>query len=343
MAKGLTMNFLDAAYQILKQTGTPLHYADITRRALTANLLDTKGQTPEATMSARLYVDTRNPNSRFRRVSRNIFGLAEAPPPEIVEQVKSLNQQTRTNLQKRLMEMPPDRFEALITELLRALGFYEESIKLTRYSGDNGIDVRGVLNAGHITEIRAAVQVKRWKHNIPAPVIQGVRGSLTVHEQGIIITTSGFSKGAIEEAQATGKTRISLVDGEKLLDLLVQHNIGVQTEQFVLHTLDDEWWSELVDGGNDTVTQPIANSTVPPKIVFPLPIQASAHGRLYHAELLSNKGVVRYDGTEYTSPSKAGQVATGWKSCNGWSLWRFQDTVTGEWKTIDEIRFAQMS
>lgn len=41
-----TMNFLDAAYEILKQAGKPLHYIEITNRALSAGLLDTKGQTP---------------------------------------------------------------------------------------------------------------------------------------------------------------------------------------------------------------------------------------------------------------------------------------------------------
>ena len=48
---------LDAAYQILKTAGTPLHYAEITNRALAENILDAKGQTPEATMGARLYVE----------------------------------------------------------------------------------------------------------------------------------------------------------------------------------------------------------------------------------------------------------------------------------------------
>ena len=71
------MNFLDAAYEILQKAGTPLHYAEITRRSIAANILDTKGQTPEATMGSRLYVDTKLPNSRFRRVSRNVFYLAK--------------------------------------------------------------------------------------------------------------------------------------------------------------------------------------------------------------------------------------------------------------------------
>ncbi|NJN97951.1 MAG: hypothetical protein HC875_29685 [Anaerolineales bacterium] len=66
------MDFLDTAYEILRQAGKPLHYIEITRRGQTAGILDSKGQTPEASMGSRLYVDTKRPSSRFRRVTGGI-------------------------------------------------------------------------------------------------------------------------------------------------------------------------------------------------------------------------------------------------------------------------------
>jgi len=71
------------------------------------------------------------------------------------------------------------------------------------------------------------VQVKRWKSNVQAPVIQQVRGSLGTHEQGLIITTSDFSKGAREEATRANATPVGLMDGEQLVDLLIQNEIGI--------------------------------------------------------------------------------------------------------------------
>ena len=195
-------------------------------------------------MGSRLYVDTKRPDSRFRRVSRNVFALVEAQPSEISQRIDTLNLQARVELRKHLLQMPPDRFEALIGSLLLALGFDEGTVRVTAYSGDGGVDVRGVLNAGDITEVNAAVQVKRWRSNIQAPTVQALRGSLVVHEQGIIMTTSKFSKGAQEEAHAPGKVRISLIDGEKLLDLLIQHKIGVTVEQYTVYSLDEEWWGD---------------------------------------------------------------------------------------------------
>jgi restriction system protein len=332
------VTFLDAAYQVLRQAGQPLHYTEITSRALAAKLIDTEGQTPEATMGSRLYVDTKRPGSRFRKVGKGTFALVESRPTDIAQRIAELNRRTRAELRKRLQSTPADRFEALIGELLIALGFDESTVKVTPHSGDGGIDVRGVLRAGGITEFSAAVQVKRWKRNVQAPTVRELRGSLTVHEQGIIITTSGFSRGAQEEAIEPGKTRISLIDGEELLELLIQHGIGVTQEPHTVLALDEEWWGEVAGEATSAPAPSPSIGNVPPVVAYPLAVQGTAHGQTIEAVLLDATGRMRYQGTEYRSPSGAGQTASGWKSCNGWRFWRYQHPETGKWRAIDELR-----
>jgi restriction system protein len=334
----MKMTFLDAAYEVLKGSPQPLHYTEIASRAKAADLLDSKGHTPEATMGSRLYVDTQQAGTRFRRVGRGVFGLKESPTGDIAHRIRALNQSTRVDLRRRLLQMPWDRFEGLIGELLIAIGFDEQTVVVTRHSGDGGIDVRGVLSAGGITAISAAVQVKRWKHNVQAPTVRELRGSLNVHEHGILITTSDYSSGARQEAEEIGRTRISLVNGEQLLDLLIARNIGVVEEQHTLISLDEEWWGELsgepvgVEVGEEQSDSDI------PAVEYPLRIQAHIHGQTYQAELLDADGRVQFQGHDYSSPSAAGQIATGWKTCNGWALWRYHDAATGEWHSIDELR-----
>ncbi len=329
------MNFLEAAFTILKQAQKPLHYTDIAQQALAAGILDTQGQTPEASMGSRLYVDTKKADSRFKRVKRGVFGLAETQTTGIAQRIETLNQQSRAELRQRLFKMPPDRFEVLISQLLTALGFEEETIEVTSYSNDGGIDVRGVLNAAGITKINAAVQAKRWKKNIQAPAIQNLRGALKVDEQGIFITTSQFSKGAIAEAEAPGKTPISLIDGDKLVRLLIQHEIGVVLERHTLHTLDEEWWGDVAGEPETSIISP---EPVKLAISFPLPIQAKYHGQLIEAELLTEMGKVRLNQLEYQTPSGAGKAATGWQSCDGWMFWKYQRPDSGNWEAINEIR-----
>lgn len=337
------MNFLDAAYDILVSAREPLHYADIAQRALAQGLITSSGLTPEATMASRLYMDTKRPDSRFVRADRGVFALARrTQADDIGKRVEALKESTRKQLRDLLHEMPPDRFEVLIGELLLRIGFEESTVEVSQYSNDGGIDVRGILSAGGLTKINAAVQVKRWKGNVQAPTVRAVRGALTAQEQGIIITTSGFSKGAREEAYAFGKTPISLVDGEMLLDMLFEHSIGVNRTQHTVFSLDSEWWQAL---GEDTgFTNSVANShTVtdepPPaiKVRYPLRVRAiNAH--LITAELLDAAGNMRFNGQIYSAPSTAGKDASGWKSTNGWIYWQFQHPETAEWQPIDLLR-----
>ena len=77
-----------------------------------------------------------------------------------------------------------------------------------------------------------AVQVKKWnpQNCVQAPVGQQVRGSLGMHEQGPIITKSDFSKGAREEAQRPNAVPVALTNGEQLVALLAENEIGVSRQ-----------------------------------------------------------------------------------------------------------------
>jgi len=332
------LNFLDAAYEVLKKTEHPLNYIDITNRALSEGLISTRGQTPEATMGSRLYTDTKQPDSRFRRVEKNIFALKELPSSDMAQRVDSINRKTRSKLKNRLMKMQAKQFEILIGQLLERIGFDEDTVHVTSYGKDGGVDVRGVMNAGGVTKINAAVQAKKWKNNIQAPTVQSLRGALTVHEQGIIITTSGFSKGALNEAKAQGKAKISLIDGEKLIDLLIKHRIGVVAEKHTIYSLDN---AEVFDDDviDENLIKEQAQYTINPvQVNYPLRIEAKAHGKTYKAMLLSSYGKILFEDKEYRSPSGAGMAAAKWKSCNGWSFWRFKNPETGNWEAIESLR-----
>ena len=155
-------------------------------------------------------------------------------------QIEQHNHQVRIALRKRLLAMKPGEFEELVSQLLVEMGF--EMVEVTKLSGDGGIDVRGTLVVGDVVRIKMAVQVKKWKlkNNLQAPVVQQVRGSLGAHEQGLIITTSDFSPGAVKEAAQPDKTPISLMNGEQLVMLLMEHGIGVHRSTPDLFDIDEE-------------------------------------------------------------------------------------------------------
>ncbi len=74
-------------------------------------------------------------------------------------------------------------------------------------------------------------------------------------------------------------------------------------------------------------------------IEFPVSIRATHKGGTYQAELLTIKGVVRYNNKEYQTPTTAAKViVTDWKEVNGWDFWRYLNPSTGEWEKIGRLR-----
>jgi len=248
------MTYLEAAYDVLRAAKQPLHYSEITHRALEQGMIVPTGLTPEATMGSRLYTDTKEEGSSFVRVGRGVFDLAKVRRGGIEEQVHGINRQTRERLGQLLHSIPAKRFESLVMELLLEMGFDESTLEVTTYQGDGGIDVVGVYRAAGLTEVNVAVQAKRWKGNVQAPTVTQLRGSLQVHQQGIVITTSDFSSGARKEAVAPNKTRITLINGEQLIDMLIRHRVGVVERTLTVNALDEEWWGELLNVDGQALT-----------------------------------------------------------------------------------------
>lgn len=242
-----TISFTDAAERVLDQFAQrrPMHYQEITRKALELGLIATAGQTPAATMYAVILTEIdkmgkRGEQPRFTKHGKGLVGLTRwsARDEGLAALIERHNQETRRKLHEDLHRMAPAAFEALVGRLLTALGF--DQVTVTALNGDGGIDVRGTLVVGDVIRTRMAVQVKRWKKNVQTPVIQQVRGSLGAHEQGLIITTSGFSAGARIEAARVDATPVALMSGDQLVTLLIEHDIGVRRTHHDLIELGDE-------------------------------------------------------------------------------------------------------
>lgn len=78
-----------------------------------------------------------------------------------------------------------------------------------------------------------------------SPVVQQLRGSLGTDERGLIVTTSSFSKGARDEAtRSSSHTPIDLIDGDQLVSLLVEYNLGVKKNRYQLLELTPSFFSD---------------------------------------------------------------------------------------------------
>ncbi len=244
-SKNKKLSFTDAAELILDATEEkrPLHYREIMDRILALDLVETAGLTPEATLYSLILTEIkrqtdRGDKPRFVKYGQGLVGLRIWMGEGLAYQIDRQNREVQERLMEHLISLAPEEFEQLVGRLLGELGF--EEIEVTSHVGDRGIDIRGTLVVGDVIRTKIAVQAKKWQNNVQSPVVQQVRGSLGAHEQGLIITTSGFSKGAVEEAERPDAVPVALVDGEQLVDLLIEHQILVQRVPYELISLDVE-------------------------------------------------------------------------------------------------------
>lgn len=160
------------------------------------------------------------------------------PKRAVAREIAAFNERTRGELRQRLSVMRPYHFEGLIRDLLEAMGY--DNVTVTKQSGDKGVDVVATVQFG-ITTITEVVQVKRHQGSIIRPTLDQLRGALPYHKaiRGTLITLGTFSAGCTDAALFAGAAPITLIDGEKLLDLLIEHEVGVRKRPAVLYELDE--------------------------------------------------------------------------------------------------------
>ncbi|MGU7884613.1 restriction endonuclease [Burkholderia sp. AW50-3] len=171
------------------------------------------------------------------------------PHLAVLGAIKNYNDAQTKELRERLENMNPYRFETLIKDLLEAMDY--EDVVVTKQSGDKGVDVVASFQFG-ITQIKEVVQVKRHKGNITRPVLDQLRGALPYHGaiRGTIITTGGFAQGCKDAALFPGAAPITLIDGNKVIELLLKHSVGLKKKPQTLIEIDESYFA-----GSDPETQ----------------------------------------------------------------------------------------
>jgi restriction system protein len=167
-------------------------------------------------------------------------------PEELIEQsIEALNASLRSELQAMVASCSPRFFEQLVVDLLLKMGYggsRREAGAAVGQSGDGGID--GIIKEDLLGLDSIYIQAKRWDGPVGRPVVQAFVGSLEGRRarRGVLITTSNFSQQAIEYVQRIEKTVI-LIDGKLLVQLMIDHSVGVNTESnYVVKRVDRDYF-----------------------------------------------------------------------------------------------------
>ncbi|MFQ5432866.1 MAG: restriction endonuclease [Nitrospinota bacterium] len=169
----------------------------------------------------------------------------ETPEDTLASAYQTLRKNLEVEILASVKESSPSFFEQLVVDLLVKMGYggnRQDAGRAIGKSGDGGID--GIINEDRLGLDVIYIQAKRWDGTVGRPEIQKFAGALQGQraKKGILITTSNFSKGAIEYASNID-SKIILIDGEKLAALLAEQNVGVSiVGQYVVKKLDSDYF-----------------------------------------------------------------------------------------------------
>ena len=175
---------------------------------------------------------------------------AGTPIEVIDEAVETLHTVVRQRLLEAILSQDPAFFERLVLTLLQAMGYggaAPDAVRHTGQSGDEGID--GRINQDALGLDQVLIQAKRFgsEQVVSRKEIQAFIGSLAGQgvSKGIFITTGTFAATAQEFVQRGSPTKVILIDGRQLLDLMMRYKVGVRVERTVeVMDIDQNYFSE---------------------------------------------------------------------------------------------------
>jgi restriction system protein len=181
---------------------------------------------------------------QVRQERRDEWGQAEPEgddedteePPKPLSPSDSEQASLVDSLRQVVLSLSPSGFEGLCKRLLTELGLVQ--LRTVGQSGDRGIDVEGHLRVSSVISFRVGVQCKLYAdgNKVTPRQVRELQGALGPFDRGIFMTTSVFTQQAEEQASSPGYKPIDLIDGERLLELLQEHELGVAQVTVVDHS-----------------------------------------------------------------------------------------------------------
>lgn len=173
---------------------------------------------------------------------------AQSPEEQLESSYQLLRRQLAQTLLTTVRKAPPEFFEQLVVDLLVAMGYGGSRVdagQAVGQSGDGGID--GIIKEDRLGLDIVYLQAKRWTDAVGSPEVRNFTGSLEGHgaQKGVLITTSKFTRDAIEFAKRLQQKKLVLIDGEKLADLMMDFGVGVsRVATYTVLKLDPDYFGE---------------------------------------------------------------------------------------------------
>ncbi len=182
-------------------------------------------------------------NTKSKKGNNELKEVVSSSPQDLIDKgFSQIESAVKNDLLEKLKTIDPYYFEKVILILLKKMG-YGEFIETSK-SGDGGID--GIINEDKLGLDKIYIQAKRFNENkVREKDIRNFIGAMSGDtNKGVFVTTSLFDIGAIEKAK-NAHHKIILIDGNKLVDLMHEFNVGIQIKStYEVKQLDEDFFEE---------------------------------------------------------------------------------------------------
>ncbi|WP_262899028.1 restriction endonuclease [Fibrella rubiginis] len=149
----------------------------------------------------------------------------------------------------KVVSLSPAFFERLVVELLVKMGYggsIKDAGKAIGKSGDEGID--GTIKEDKLGLDIIYIQAKKWAPGnvVGRPELHKFVGALAGQgaKKGVFITTSSFTREASDYVPRN-ETKIVLIDGEQLAQLMIDYSLGVTVQQvYEIKRMDNDYFGD---------------------------------------------------------------------------------------------------
>jgi restriction system protein len=163
----------------------------------------------------------------FQEQRRSKESTTEPVEEQIAKSIGKTPNDYRAKTIETMLSLTPSGFEQFSQRLLREAGFTQ--VVVTGNSGDGGIDGHGTLQVNPLVSFKVLFQCKRYSNSVIPSQVRDFRGAMAGRaDKGIIITTGTFTAEARREAGRDGVPPIELIDGEKLVDMMEELELGLK-------------------------------------------------------------------------------------------------------------------
>ncbi len=195
------------------------------------------------------FKDKKNNKEDKNNIAENETPITTDTPEEALQKAyQKLHDELSEQILQTIKQCSPDFFEILVIDLLVSMGYggsRKEAGQAIGRTNDEGID--GIIKEDRLGLDIIYIQAKRWEGSVSRPEIQKFAGALQGKraKKGIFLTTSNFTKGAIEFTNQID-SKIILIDGLKLAQLMIEHKVGVtKIETYEINRLDTDYFIEV--------------------------------------------------------------------------------------------------